>query len=100
MNQIMDKAVYDMYQEEMAFDNFESFFDTLEEDKEIGLRGLSFKISIDSVMLLMFSEEDVYNQRFKDVMAADVFQRSQYEIEMAERKVGNEHRSCSIQLCH
>ncbi|KAF9382718.1 hypothetical protein CPB97_007001 [Podila verticillata] len=90
VNQIMAKPVYDMYQQEMAFDNFKSFFQTLDEDKEIGLRGFSFKISIDSVMLLMFSEPDVETHGFKDTIMADVCASSQSAIQVNKLKASNE----------
>ncbi|KAF9212102.1 hypothetical protein BGZ59_007201 [Podila verticillata] len=89
VNQIMGRDMYDMYQQEMAFDNFKSFFKALDTD-EIELRGFSFAIEIDKVMLLRFSEGDVKNSRFKDVIAADVCECSQYEIEMEELKASNE----------
>ncbi|KFH72856.1 hypothetical protein MVEG_00081 [Podila verticillata NRRL 6337] len=50
----------------------------------------------DVVILLMLSNDDIINQRFKDTIAADVCQRSQYEIEMAKLEVSNEIWSCSI----
>ncbi|KAF9212104.1 hypothetical protein BGZ59_007203 [Podila verticillata] len=90
VNQIMAAPVYDMYQQEMAFDNFKSFFETLDKAKEIGLRGFSFEISIDSVMLLMFSESDVETNGFKDMIVADVCAHSQSAIQVKELKASNE----------
>ncbi|KFH72860.1 hypothetical protein MVEG_00085 [Podila verticillata NRRL 6337] len=88
VNQIMGRDMYEMYQE-LADDNFKSFFKVLDTD-DIELRGLSFAIEIDKVMLLRFSERGVNNNRFKDVIAADVCECSQYEIEMEELKASNE----------
>ncbi|KAF9382716.1 hypothetical protein CPB97_006999 [Podila verticillata] len=85
VNQIMGEDMYEMYQQEMAFDNFVTLFKALDTD-EIELRGFSFDIEIDKVMLLRFSESDVSNNRFKDVLAADVCECSQYEIGMEELK--------------
>ncbi|KAF9369263.1 hypothetical protein CPC16_004645, partial [Podila verticillata] len=90
VNQIMAAPVYEMYKKEMAFDNFKSFFQTLDEAKEIGLRGFSFKISIDSVMLLMFNESDVETHGFRDTIVADVCAHSQSAIEVKELKASNE----------
>ncbi|KAF9372827.1 hypothetical protein CPB97_000991 [Podila verticillata] len=92
VNQIMEENVFKMYQE-LADDNFKSFLET----NDIELQGISFDITVDSVILLKFSEDDVINQRFKDTIAADVCQRSQYEIEMGKLKFNNENWSCSIQ---
>ncbi|KAF8986330.1 hypothetical protein BGZ52_009092 [Haplosporangium bisporale] len=90
VNQIMAAPVYEMYKKEMASDNFKSFFQSLDKAKEIGLRGFSFKISIDSVMLLMFNESDVETHGFRDKIVADVCAHSQSAIEMKELKASNE----------
>ncbi|KAF8985409.1 hypothetical protein BGZ52_010761, partial [Haplosporangium bisporale] len=63
----------DVYEEEIELN-----------DPEQDLPGFKFDITVDSVILLMFSNDDIINQRFKDTIAADVCQRSQYEIEMAK----------------
>ncbi|KAF9315811.1 hypothetical protein BG006_003688, partial [Podila minutissima] len=89
INQITGKNMHDMYEEEVGKDNFESLFKTLNESMEIP--GFSFDIKIDSVMLLMYSEEDVKNRGFAVKIAEDVCQHSQVQIDMdADLKASNE----------
>ncbi|KAF9379375.1 hypothetical protein CPC16_010793 [Podila verticillata] len=93
VNQIMERNTYKLYQE-LADDNFKSYFKSL--DTEQVLPGFKFDITVDSVILLMFSNDDIINQRFKDTIAADVCQRSQYEVKMAKLKFSNKN----LELLH
>ncbi|KFH72859.1 hypothetical protein MVEG_00084 [Podila verticillata NRRL 6337] len=84
VNQIMDERVFGMYQDELAYDNFKSFFEELKID------GFSFNIKIDHVMLLRFDVSAVAKRGFKSVLAEDVRQHSQSPIKVGELRVNNE----------
>ncbi|KAG0237136.1 hypothetical protein BGW42_001712 [Actinomortierella wolfii] len=58
INQITSTEMYDMYQKELAFDNFESFFSTLH------IKDYSFDISIRKVLLFMHDKEKLNNKGF------------------------------------
>ncbi|KAF9382712.1 hypothetical protein CPB97_006995 [Podila verticillata] len=87
VNQITDQEVYDLYEQRLANDNFATLF------KSLKIPGYSFDIKIDRVMLLRFSKEAVRKRRFKDVIAADVFEHSQTAINVEALKVSNEDLS-------
>ncbi|KAF9376944.1 hypothetical protein CPC16_012071 [Podila verticillata] len=84
VNQIMDERVFGMYQDELAYDNFKSFF------KELKIDGFSFNIKIDHVTLLRFDVSAVAKHGFKSVLAEDVRQHSQSPIKVGELRVNNE----------
>ncbi|KAG0021822.1 hypothetical protein BGZ82_011188 [Podila clonocystis] len=71
VNQIMSDDVHEIYQENLAKDNFKSFFASLD------IEEFSFDIKIDSVMLLRFSPNDVSCGGFREKMEQEVSQHSQ-----------------------
>ncbi|KAF9212107.1 hypothetical protein BGZ59_007206 [Podila verticillata] len=71
----------DVYEKEIELNGQRVFIKSL--DTEQDLLGFKFDITVDSVIFLMFSNDGIINQRFKDTIPADVCQRSQYEIKMA-----------------
>lgn len=87
VNQITDQEVYDLYEQYLAEDNFATLF------KSLKIPGYSFNIKIDRVLLLRFNKEFVRQRRFKDVIAADVFEHSQSAINVEELKVSNDDLS-------
>ncbi|KAG0014235.1 hypothetical protein BGZ82_001826 [Podila clonocystis] len=83
VNQIPDQNVYAMYQKRLADDNCESLF------KSMDIKGFSFDIRIDNVMLLMFDEEKVNRCGFAERIAADVCQYPPIVIRAKELKASN-----------
>ncbi|KAF9165232.1 hypothetical protein DFQ26_000390, partial [Actinomortierella ambigua] len=62
INQIMDDAVYDMYDKTVVKDNFQCQLAELKEE------GYHFDISIKSVLLLRHAQDFAQNTTFKDVL--------------------------------
>lgn len=92
VNKIVDQSTFEMYQEEIAKDNCQFLFDTLD------IPNCSFDIIIDSVMLLRFSKEAMDHQGFKDVLAHDVSKHQQQTIKVRRAlQTKSENRGCSIQ---
>ncbi|KAG0029640.1 hypothetical protein BGZ81_003567 [Podila clonocystis] len=76
VNQIMSPEVYDMYDEGLAKDNFQSLFATLD------IPGFSFDIKIDGVMLLEYDEEGLRNKKFSERVTQDVSEHCQSAIQV------------------
>ncbi|KAF8976091.1 hypothetical protein BGZ46_008579 [Entomortierella lignicola] len=66
VNQIHDQDIYNMYMDNIAMDNCEGFFNSLNID------GYSFDIKIDNVLLIRFDEEALESKRLYDTLANDV----------------------------
>ncbi|KAG0269896.1 hypothetical protein BGZ95_001862 [Linnemannia exigua] len=58
VNQIMDTEIYDMYQKEIAHDNFRSFFAKLK------IENFSFDIHIKNVRLFMYNKDKITSEGF------------------------------------
>ncbi|KAG0023100.1 hypothetical protein BGZ80_010402 [Entomortierella chlamydospora] len=95
VNQINDAATYNMYRDELAYDNFKSFFEALD-----GLEDFSFDINIDHVELIRFDEkiqvkdpnevtEDVFVAKaaITRVIAAEVRQQSKVLLAVDEIRI-------------
>ncbi|KAF9112124.1 hypothetical protein BGX27_003937 [Mortierella sp. AM989] len=66
VNQIMEQEIFDMYNENLASDNFRSLFSTLR------IKNLSFNIKIDRVILLHKSTSDILQKRMRSIMADEL----------------------------
>ncbi|KAF8976092.1 hypothetical protein BGZ46_008580 [Entomortierella lignicola] len=75
VNQIMDQEVYDIYRDNVAGDNFRGLFSSL------NLRGFSFDIKIDKVILLWFNTESVQQQQFRDIIANEIEQHQAFSLQ-------------------
>lgn len=76
VNQIRSNDVYDMYQQEMAHDNFQSMF------RGLDMPGLTFDIKIDSVLMLWFDEHGLDEYRFRDELAKEIHKHPATAIEL------------------
>ncbi|KAF9352750.1 hypothetical protein BGX26_009463 [Mortierella sp. AD094] len=74
VNHIVDQDVYDIYQNNIAHDNFQSLFSSLE------TRDYSFDIKIDNVILLRFNEAAIRQKQFRCILSKEIDEHQAYRL--------------------
>ncbi|KAG0221555.1 hypothetical protein B0O80DRAFT_422801 [Mortierella sp. GBAus27b] len=83
VNQINDDAIYNMYYEHVAKDNFRGLFASLK------IKGHSFNISVNGVILILFDKSSVENKELKEIIAEQVEAQVPVKIKLLKDIVAN-----------
>ncbi|KAF9202944.1 hypothetical protein BGZ49_006949 [Haplosporangium sp. Z 27] len=68
VNQILDQKVFNMYQSNIANDNFQNFF------RDLRVKDFTFRdLQIDHVYLLRYSKKDILQKQMHEMIAEDVY---------------------------